>query len=974
MKIGMKKGYSALFLAAVLLLTGCGGTGQSRDKYPEYTSYRDIPGITGEEIAAIESLRARGDGFTYGMTASTEAFYNAEGRIEGYAALFCRWLTELFGISFTPAIYDWDHLLAGMESLDIDFSGEFTASEERREKYYMTGAIAERSIKYMRIEDSLGLAETAKSRPLRYAFLEEAITRDQVARHERHPFEAVSVDNCETAYRLLRDGTIDAFFADGVAEAAFDVYGDVVASDFLPAIYNPVSLATQNPDLAPIVSVVQRVLRNGASYRLSGMYNQGYEDYLRHKFLSRLTAEERDYIRRRTETKSPVPFAAENDNYPVSFYNSRENIWQGTAFDVLAKIEALTGLSFVRANREPLDWPELLNMFERGEAAMITELIRTDEREGRFIWPDASFQTDYYALLSRSEHKNVTINEVLYSRIGLIKDTAFAEVFYAWFPDHPDVIEYETTSEAYAALERGEVELVMSTRNLLLSLTNLWEKPGFKVNLAFKYPYESTFGFNSGEEVLCSIVSKALRLVDTETIVDGWTRRVFDYRVKVAQTRWLIGVAGLLLCLLALLFAMFLWRGQAKTRLEAIVRQRTEDLENQTRLALEASRAKSVFLARMSHEIRTPMNAIIGFSEALLRRELPDDAIENALDIKEAGAILISIINDVLDFSKIEAGKMELAGNEYMFASLIHDVENIIKLRVAEKMLAFNTNIDAGLPNKLRGDVSRTRQILLNLLSNAVKYTNEGSITLSVSGTVREDGSIMLSFEVADTGIGIRQEDMEKLFDSFRRVDLPKNRGIEGTGLGLAISQNLCRLMGGDITVRSVYGKGSVFTALIPQKIVDGRPFRAETEARRPFDGKRKVRFVAPGARILAVDDSKVNLSVLRTLLQPYRIRVDTCLSGEDAVAIVKESPYDLVFMDHMMPGMDGIETARAIREEENGRTVPIIALTANAIAGMRETFLRNDFCDYLSKPIDIEKLDSILSIWIREDLKTEEI
>jgi CheY-like chemotaxis protein/anti-sigma regulatory factor (Ser/Thr protein kinase) len=385
---------------------------------------------------------------------------------------------------------------------------------------------------------------------------------------------------------------------------------------------------------------------------------------------------------------------------------------------------------------------------------------------------------------------------------------------------------------------------------------------------------------------------------------------------------------------------------------------------------MEASRAKSAFLAKMSHEIRTPMNAIVGFSDALLRRELPDDATENALDIKEAGDVLLSIINDVLDFSKIEAEKMEIADNEYMFASLIHDVENIFKFRIAEKTLAFNTNIDAGLPGKLRGDMSRIRQILLNLLSNAVKYTNEGSITLSVSGTVRDDDSILLSFEVADTGIGIRQEDTDKLFDSFSRVDFHKNQGIEGTGLGLAISQNLCRMMGGDITVRSVYGEGSVFTALIPQKIVDGQPFREETEARRPYDGKRRVGPVAPGIGILAVDDSRVNLSVLRTLLQPYGMRIDTCLSGEDAVALVKEHSYDLIFMDHMMLGMDGIETARAIREEENGKTVPIVALTANAVAGMREMFLENGFCDYLSKPIDIEKLDRIISIWLKENRK----
>jgi CheY-like chemotaxis protein len=211
---------------------------------------------------------------------------------------------------------------------------------------------------------------------------------------------------------------------------------------------------------------------------------------------------------------------------------------------------------------------------------------------------------------------------------------------------------------------------------------------------------------------------------------------------------------------------------------------------------------------------------------------------------------------------------------------------------------------------------------------------------------------------------------MEKLFGSFSQVDLAKNQGIEGTGLGLSISQNLCRLMGGDITVRSEYGKGSVFTALIPQEIVDRQPFRQETEAVRESPGKRNIGFTAPEARVLAVDDSKVNLTVIRNLLLPYKMRIDICLSGEQAVALVKQNQYDLVFMDHMMPGMDGVEAVKEIRKWESGTTVPIIALTANAISGMREMFLESGFSDYLSKPIDMAKLDKLVAAWIKEDLK----
>ncbi|MDR1248871.1 MAG: response regulator [Treponema sp.] len=422
---------------------------------------------------------------------------------------------------------------------------------------------------------------------------------------------------------------------------------------------------------------------------------------------------------------------------------------------------------------------------------------------------------------------------------------------------------------------------------------------------------------------LRSILDKAFAGItpaERAGIQSQWIR-VSDHGEREWMLR-IVGAASAILFTMLVFFVLKIYSGRQKiarhlqqeTVLQEMVRQRTEELENQTRLAVEASHAKSAFLARMSHEIRTPMNVIIGLSEVLLQRELPGDSLEDALNIKQAGVSLLSIINDILDFSKIEAGKMDVVNTGYMFGSLIHDVENIIKIRIAETKLTFNTNIDAGLPNKLRGDMIRIRQILLNLLGNAIKYTHEGSVTLTVSGIVQEDGKILLSFAVTDTGIGIRQEDTEKLFGSFSQVDSSKNYGIEGTGLGLAISQNLCRLMGGDITVQSVYGKGSVFTARIPQEIVDGQPFRQETEAARSGNGKRNIGFTAPEARVLAVDDSRVNLTVIRNLLLPYKMQIDICLSGEQAVALMKQKSYDLVFMDHMMPGMDGVAAVKEIR------------------------------------------------------------
>jgi hemerythrin-like metal-binding protein len=599
---GIRK-LTGLLIAGTLLfgISGCSREVQPdrRAEYPLYTSYRDIPGVDGEEIAAIEALREKRDRFVYGMALSTEAFYNQSGTIEGFSALICQWLTGLFGIPFEPAIYNWDALIAGLASGEVDFSGEFTATAERRRLYYMTDVIAERSVKRMSILNGDDLSRIAESRPLRYAFLEDTVTHDQVAALEKRPFKAVFVGDYERAYRILKSGGADAFLDEAPAEAAFDAYDDVIAEDFFPLIYGPVSLTAQNPDLEPVISAVQKALNGGAFYHLSRMYGQGQRAYQRHKLFARLTGEEQEYIRDRTRLNRPIPVAAEYDNYPTSFYNVQERAWQGIAFDVLAEVADLTGLNFVMVNGEPVEWSQLLVTLEKGEAAMITELIHSEEREGRFLWSEVPYQTDYYALVSRSEYPNINVNEVLFSRIGLIKDTAYTEVFQSWFPNHADTVKYVSSQEAFDALGRGEVDLVMATNNQLLSLTNLQELPGFKANLVFKYPYESAFGFNVQEFVLSSIVSKALRLIDTEGISGRWSRRVFDYRGKMARAQipWLIGVSGLLFCLLALLLFVLLRRGQEGKWLELTVRERTDALIRQDRLLHTVNDAASLLLA-----------------------------------------------------------------------------------------------------------------------------------------------------------------------------------------------------------------------------------------------------------------------------------------------------------------------------------------------------------------------------------------
>jgi signal transduction histidine kinase/CheY-like chemotaxis protein len=519
----------------------------------------------------------------------------------------------------------------------------------------------------------------------------------------------------------------------------------------------------------------------------------------------------------------------------------------------------------------------------------------------------------------------------------------------------------------------------------------------------------------------------------------------------------------------------------------------------------QANKAKSVFLAQTSHEIRTPMNTIIGMSELALRANALDDVHEYIGGIKQAGLNLLAIINDILDISKIEAGTMEINSAPYSLASMLNDAIGMIHVKVIEKPVDFIADIDADLPGMLDGDETRMRQVLLNLLSNAVKYTHKGFIHLSVtsaSAVLWEDealspsevspsevspsetkspNTITVKFEVADSGIGIKEEDLPNMFRSFTRMDMKKNQGVEGTGLGLSITKSICRAMGGDVNVISEYGKGSVFTALIPQVIAgdealaevekpeekavlcyDKQPICAESivrtlkglgvpvtlcadpeeffskiaEGNYPFvfagadfgekagevikrkelssslvllanDGDLTRRnalmigrpvytipvanvlnrlvgtesrkwqggqFIAPDTRLLVVDDINTNLVVTAGLLAVYQCKVDTCTSGAESVSMVQREHYDIIFMDHMMPEMDGIEATRLIRELEGEyyKQVPIIALTANAIIGMKEMYLSQGFNDYLTKPVEISKLDDIMSVWIPKEKQLE--
>ena len=448
-------------------------------------------------------------------------------------------------------------------------------------------------------------------------------------------------------------------------------------------------------------------------------------------------------------------------------------------------------------------------------------------------------------------------------------------------------------------------------------------------------------------------------------------------------------IGMLVLLVFAVLAGMVFFGGVLLMNLERRVKE-SDRLREEAQVAEHANAAKSEFLANMSHEIRTPINAVLGMNEMILREGMqgsetyagtPDadtfDRIAGyAHNVDSAGKNLLAIINDILDFSKIESGKMELVPGAYKLSSVLNDVCNMVIFRAQAKDLGFESDVEETIPDELFGDEVRVRQIITNLLNNAVKYTKAGKITLKVRAqkilpATLEKTNLIIS--VIDTGIGIKKGDVDKLFTKFGRVDLDKNKTIEGTGLGLAITGSLLDMMGGDINVESEYGKGSVFTATIPQKIVSETPIGSFREKADSAFRQQKVyheSFHAPDARILVVDDTEINLTVFKGLIADTQVKVNTATSGDQALEMTKDIPFDLIYMDQRMPGMDGTQTLHAIREQAdgvNGET-PVICLTADVVQGARERYLSEGFTDYLSKPVEGKALEQSLAKYLPQE------
>jgi len=520
-------------------------------------TYKDIPGVTQEEISAIEALKSGRNSFSYGSLLSTEAFVLPDSSYAGFTAKFCKLLSELFGISFVQKMYEWGELVHCLESQSLDFTGELTPTWDRMKFCNMSFPIAERSLRIFMRADSDKIKTETDINGLRIGFLEGSITADSIKKAYPVSFISINIADCKAAAEKIMSGEIDAFIGEAIADPVFFGYDSIRSTIFFPMIHEPVSMTTANPELAPVISVMNKCIDAGGLGKLYEFYKEGDFEYTRYKLNKSFTIEEIEYIADLTRKNTPVLVACEQDNYPITFYNKKNGEFEGIAIDVLAEISRLTDIKFEPVAANSVIWPNIHEKMHTGKINMVAQLLFSEKRRDQYIW-SVPYTSSCYAIISRLDYPNLATYQVALATVGIIKQSGKKDIYHEFFPGNDNIKEFDTQSDCLDALTRGDVDLLMASEYMLLAETNYREKSGLKINIKLNVPMNSCFGFHKEEKTLSSIIDKALQYVNADIIETSWTSRLFDSSKKIAEQRTVYLTVFICVLLIILIVTMLL--------------------------------------------------------------------------------------------------------------------------------------------------------------------------------------------------------------------------------------------------------------------------------------------------------------------------------------------------------------------------------------------------------------------------------